>query len=185
MTTRYKKLPNFPQRVTDLLLQKYDEEIGDGRVADYPNQFTTIQPHLKMVGFPVEMDLPEFDPYVIFLISDPNSGMGIPHTDKSRDFCLNIPIRVNLDKGDYIAGRFESLSDYPEPESFVLEGKTGLKFEYDEKYFENVRMDTPIFINTGLPHSWINDDDHYRVLASLYFKTRDVEEASRIVDQWV
>jgi hypothetical protein len=46
-------------------------------------------------------------------------------------------------------------------------------------------MDTPIFINTGLPHSWINDDDEHRVLASLFLKTEDFEEASRIVDQWV
>lgn len=182
--TRYKKLPNFPQRVTDLLLQKYDEEIGDDRVATCDNQISSIQPHLKMVGFNIDLGLPEFDPFVIFLISDPNSGMGIPHTDKSRDFCLNIPIRVNVNKGDYVAGKFESLSDYPEPEAFTLEGKTGLRFDYDENYFENIKMDNPIFINTGLPHSWINDDDEYRVLASLYFKTRDVEEAAQIVEKW-
>lgn len=110
--------------------------------------------------------------------------MGIPHTDKSRSFCLNVPIRVNGNKSDYIAGKFESLADYPDPETFTLEGRTGLKFEYDEKYFERVEMDTPIFINTGLPHSWINNDEGYRVLTSLFFKTENFEEASDIVEKW-
>lgn len=186
MTIRYKKLPNFPQRVTDLLLQKYDEEIGDRGVATCTNQnYRHIQPHIKMMTFNVDLDLPECYSRIMFLISGPNTGMGIPHTDKSRDFCINVPIRVNGNKTDYIAGKFGSLSDYPDPEPFTIDGKTGLKFGYDEKYFERVKMDTPIFINTGLPHSWINDDDEHRVLASLFLKTEDFEEASRIVDQWV
>ena len=184
MTTRYKILPNFPQHVINAVVNKYNKEIGN-KVDDYPNQLPTAVSNLKVIQVLMDIDLPEFKPAVLFLISKPNSGLGIPHIDRSRNFSLNIPIQVNPDKGHYIAGRFELLSDYPDPKPRMFGGEITQTYDYDEKYFEKVRMEHPIFINTGLPHSWINDDDQHRVIVNLFLKTKDFEEASRIVDQWV
>lgn len=184
-TTRYKILPNFPKEIIDNATIKFEKEIGYNNIEDYPKHPNTIQPHLKMAYFPFDINLEGFKPFIIFLMSPPNSGMGIPHVDKSRKCCINIPIRVNPERGDYIAGRFDNLDMYPKPQLFNLNGKTGLKYEYDKKYFENVRMEYPIFANTSLPHSWINDDDNYRVIAGLYFIDEDIKNASKIAEQWI
>ena len=211
VNTRYKILPRFPKHVIEEIEKTYNEKIGDDRVDSFVEDYKQIQPNLKVAILDCNIKLSEFKNTVSFLMSKPNSGMAICHTDKSRDFAVNIPIRVNPDKGDFIAGRFESLSDYPKGElqfsekSHTLEDfkkeyphyadpshpwyvdriNTGLKWDYDEKYFENVKMYHPIFINTEMPHSYINDDDEWRVIGSLELKERDLKKALQILDKWV
>ena len=217
MNTRYKKLPKFPKHVVEAVEKTYNEKIGDDRISDFTNQYGNIQPHLKIGIFDCNIALDEFKNHITFLMSKPNSGIAIPHTDKSRDFGINIPIRVNLDKGDFISGRFESLSDYPvgkhqypanpdnleyykkkyphyyDPEHHHYIGSPesgsvtspGLRWDYDERYFENVKMDHPLFINTTMPHSYVNDDDEWRVIGSLELKERDLKKVLHLVDKWV
>lgn len=187
MTTRYKKLRNLPD---DLLSKVYDEYhkfisgtslkalVGD------KNKIKTIQPKLTMIPIPVDFGIPEIFPQMIVLITEPNSGMGIVHTDKSRLGGINIPLKVELETCPYIALKEEYLDTIGPGVEFELDGKKGRTWEYDPEKFENVYLDAPLFVNTSLPHSWNNASNNYRVLASLFFHEIDAEKCAEIVEKW-
>lgn len=188
MTTRYKLLNNFPSDVIDFIHSEYHRVIGDDNLEKFinsPDKIKTIQPSLTMIPHRVELPIPELEPIIIFLITPPNSGMGIIHTDKSRHCGLNVPIRVDLKDGPYIALKEEALDNIPAGKSFELDGKIGYTWDYNSEYFEEVQLTAPIFVNTGLPHSWDNRSNDYRILGSLYFKELDTESASIISNQWI
>lgn len=190
MITRYKLLPKFPEDLKDFIHSEYHRVIGDHNLEKFvnsPDKIKTAQPHLTMIPHKVDLDLGilEFEQYIIFLITPPNSGIGIVHTDKSRFHCINVPIKIDLEKGPYIAIKEEYLHSIPPGKSFVINNKTGYTWDYNEDQFERVQITDPIFCNTGIPHSWDNSSDDYRVLGSIYFKEPDVETASLMVDPWV
>lgn len=183
--TIYRLLPNFPQSVIDFAHEQYKLFLGgDSNLPNAKNQVDTIQPTLTMIPQRIDVGLAELEPIIIWLITPPKSAMGIIHTDKSRSSGINIPIKVNPEKGPYVAGKFNSFDSYPNPKRFELNGKFGYTWDYTEDLFEDVPITHPIFVNTGLPHSWKNEDDDYRVLASLYFKELDVDTTADIAKQW-
>jgi len=184
MTTRYRLLPNFPQHITREVKSRCESIIKSLGIENISNDLSTIQSKLTLKSVPVVIDSEHFADDVILMITKPNSGMGQPHTDKSRHFTINIPIQVEASKGYYIAGIYDSLSEYPKPNVVLLDNKQSCSWDYDESYYENVEMSCPIFINTSLPHSWTNMSDSYRVVAGLRFKTNDLTEAENIIKEW-
>jgi len=130
-------------------------------------------------------------------ISKPNTGMWYTHVDANRDFALNIPLQVEQEKGyvlvynsddytklgknvqqydeitDEIKEILESLGrkvDVTDPVALENHMKAGKAMHWlgpTESDFEKVLLDKPMILNTSIPHSFVNHDDKFRVVASL------------------
>ena len=182
-------LPNFPQRIVDLLHKEYNDFLGgDSSLPNISNseiQVINAQPTLTIIPQKLDLGIKELSDRIMWQIVLPDSPMGIIHADRSRTSAINIPIKVNdPKKGPYIAGRFNSLDDYPESKPFELDNKVGYHWDYDEKLFQRIPITQPIYINTALPHAWKNDDNDYRVLASISFHEQDADVTANIAKQW-
>lgn len=116
---------------------------------------------------------------LLYLVSLRNSGMSCVHVDRNRNFGLNIPVQVDLIEGctlvfegdDYDRlGKFVTTAPwgppaYPGETDISDTGKFWLYAE--EKEMTKVQLDKPILLNTGRPHSWINNSNNNRIIATL------------------
>jgi hypothetical protein len=180
----YKLLKKFPTNIIHNITKVYEANIK-GKEPVLKNNVPNVQNNLKIVLHNFGYMSSEFHNEVSFLISEPNMGMAKVHIDKSRNFALNIPLKVNNEKSSYIAGKFLNIEDYTDAKKFIIDGKIGYTFDYNPDQYEEVKISNPILINTSLPHSWTNYDDDYRVLASLIFKTDNMKKALQICENWI
>jgi hypothetical protein len=180
-------LKNFPEEIVELVKQKYNEKIGIKNVALIENTVKNIQSdRLKIVNMNCAiLNYIEFKPIINFLISKPNMGRAIIHTDKSRGFSLNIPVIVDNKNSSFITGKYNDISKYGGYGKTIIDGKSALDFKYKEKDYEFIKLDYPILINTKIPHSWTNYANEYRVVASLSFNNIEkYEEAFKLCEKW-
>ena len=166
---RYKRLNNFPTELMALLKDRWND-IQTEQYDDIP----CVEPSLKMI---VCKSLNKrFQPFfkvkiqgIVFAISDPEVSIAKIHTDKSRYTTLNVPIQVDS-TGDFICGLTTDLSVYKEPTTKTIDGKTSNEYPWQQAFYEFVPMNTPLIINTKVPHSWCGNEDSDRVIASFMFE---------------
>ena len=192
---RYQKLDSFPQDKFDELVKVYHDMVPD------PNTFTDNMkshsyqwPRTGIKVAQTEFDLgPEFQSTAFFMLSKPKGQMSHIHLDPTLQFTLNIPIQVHPTKGQYLAPKYDSLKYYPKPYHLYSPRKDDPTYkgpkkwdvwEYDKDLFEYVDMDSPILINNWLPHAWMNYHSEWRVVCSIFFKTKDITKAQEIVSKW-
>jgi hypothetical protein len=192
---RYQKLNKFPQDRVEELKKIYHKNIPDP--STYPDNMKSHSYQWQRTGIKVlqeKFDLgPEFQSIAFFMLSKPNGQMGHIHLDPTLQFTLNIPIYVHATKGQFLAPKYDSLDYYPKPYQIYSPRKDdptykGPKYwdvwDYNKDLFEYVDMDSPILINNWLPHSWMNYHSEWRVVCSIFFKTKDITEAQEIVRKW-
>mgnify|MGYP001188639038 FL=1 len=164
---RYKRLNNFPKELLSLLKDEWNEI----RFSDY-DEIPCVEPSLKMIickslnekfqkHFKVKIQ------GIVFAVS--NCGVAKIHTDKSRYTTLNVPIHVDS-YGDFVCGKTIDLEPYGEPMIDELDGKISTEYTWNPSLYEFVPMDTPIVINTKVPHAWCGNKDSERVIASFMFE---------------
>jgi len=192
---RYQKLDRFPQDKFDELVKIFHDTVPDPNT--FPDNLKSHSYQWPRTGIKVAQavfDLgPEFQPKAFFMMSKPKFGMAHIHLDPTLQFTLNVPIQVHPTKGQYLAPRFDSLEQYPKPYNLYSPRKddptyTGPKqwdvWDYDKEMYEHVDMDSPILINNWLPHAWMNYHSEWRVMCSIFFKTKDINKAQEIVSKW-
>lgn len=181
---RWQYLPNFPKEVLNIVTEyfwsKYptEEDIASipyGKI-DFGNIFAKTVPNLNNLFFQSS---------VLFLVSKPNSGLSSVHTDKSRDFSINLPIQVDPLLGSLLYGYHREYKSYKWTETVILNGLESNRFSYREKDFEKVSVDQPLILNTKFPHAWINNSDKHRVIGSFSLKVDNLDEAITIVKDWM
>ena len=168
-TMRYKRLNNFPPELMTLLKDRWND-IQTEKYDDIP----CVEPSLKMI---VCKSLnSRFQPHfkakiqgIVFAISDKDLHIAKIHTDKSRHTTMNVPIQVDH-VGSFICGKSTNLSVYQTPKQQVIDGKTSNEYPWETAMYEFVSMETPLIINTKVPHSWCGNEDSDRVIASFMFE---------------
>jgi len=190
------KFNNFPEHYIHKLKDIAWEVLDEGILGDNP---TYINPS-KNIRFiiknfshiPFEINGINF--FVNYLITTPNAGMWYTHVDLGREFALNIPIQVNLDKGyvlvckdgDYskLGKLLDDVSEVTPEIEEIAKNRWGVSDDDFEEYvksgkimkiwinakesdFEKIYIDKPMILNSQIPHSWVNYDNRFRVVASL------------------
>ena len=181
---RWQYLPNFPKEVlntvTEYFLSEYSTEEDIASITygkcEFGNMFIAAVPNLDNLFF---------ESSVLFLVSKPNSDLSSIHTDKSRDFSINLPIQVDPIKGPFLCGYHREYKSYKWTETVILNGLESNRFSYREKDFEKVTVDQPLILNTKFPHGWINNSDKHRVIGSFSLKADKLDEAIGIVKDWM
>jgi hypothetical protein len=181
---RWQRLNNFPKQPLDGITKYFNHNYAKD-IDNIVNEVPNIQPHLRIKTIEYPVNLSGFHNYVSFFISDPKMGMAIPHTDKSRGYSLNFPIRVDHANSNYVAGIHEDLEKYKGRQTFTINDKTGTTFEYHPEDFEDVPLTCMTLINTYLPHSWTNNSSNYRVVGSLFMEYTDINDVLIHTEQWI
>jgi len=153
--------------------------------------------------------------YLNLFITKPNVGMWYTHVDSSRAFALNVPIQVDVEKGyalvydgdDYsklgkMVDEVEEISDeikeiigalgrvdVTDPAALEKHLKSGNMMEMwlhpTEDDFQKVPVDQPMVLNTSVPHSFVNHDDKFRVIASLMCYEDFNKVYDELFSQWL
>ena len=176
VTIRYKLLPKFPQDIIEVVNKAFHEKFPDIKSwEDIPlsNHENSI---LRYKGIEAEIPHDLFANKILCMISFPNCGRGQIHIDQGRDFSINIPIQVDYDKGPFVTIKDGLYGNVVE---------TGhINYDYIEEYYEDVKVDCPILVNTAIPHAFVNDSDKWRIMLSIFPKADNIEEAWELVSQW-
>lgn len=183
---RWKRLENFPKHVMNGIskhfFDNWKQNIATVKYQVYPAMGT--RQHLRVVTIDYPVNLPGFHDCVSFFISDPKIGVATVHIDRSSTYSLNFPIQVGEGDGQYIAGIHTDLNLYKGRQTFTINGKTGITYEYHPEDFEDVFLTGMTLVNTSIPHSWTNNSSDYRVVGSLFMKYSDINEVWKHVEQW-
>lgn len=185
LTTR---LPNFPPEVKPKLLNIYN---------NYKHHFSEVHSIHKGTKINIIDNFPHFDlkikfcKKITFLVSKPNLGNSLLHTDrylmdetgKIIDHSgILIPLKVNKNKSKFITGRYEDLNKYNITNTHTVDDKTAgrqrvaYEFEYDPELFEELDLEPAIFINGYIPHLYSNEDDEERITCRLFFDRTPANE---------
>ena len=200
---KYIVYPNLPQEYIEQLKDIAQSAIPEGILGDnsiidyseYPQMF-------KCYGGPFDINGASFE--CRYLITKPNSGKFVTHTDGGRSYGLNIPIQVDFLKGYFLVYNGEDHSDdtYPELGNSIKpfdrelppEIRAMFNAQTDEELyrsnsigrfwwphpkitlFKKVTLNRPLLINAKLPHTFVNYGDTFRVIASLRPTTNSDDE---------
>lgn len=196
MNKSYVLLPKFPLDIIEYLKKVLNENLDLENLHLLKNDVNNIQGDnliIKNIKCKV-LNYSQFKPEVNLFVSNPNIGMAVIHTDKSRYYSLNIPLIVDNSKSMFVAGRYLNLSEYSRPRlyrsnrpsTFVIDNKTGMRFSYEPDLYEFVKLSSPILIDTKLPHSWTNYSNEFRIVASLSFiNTTTYSQAVKLCNDWI
>lgn len=176
VTIRYKKLPNFPLDLIDIVKKTFYEKFPDiGSLESLP-----LSDHENSIlrYTAVEIDIPcdLFSNKMLCMISFPECGRGQVHIDQGRDFSINIPIQVDYDKGPFVVIRDGLFGNIVEAGH--------INYRYIPEYYEDVNVNCPILVNTSIPHAFVNDSKEWRVMVSVFPKAENINDAWNLVKQW-
>ena len=116
-------------------------------------------------------------------------GAGHQHLEThidGRPTSLNIPIELDLDNSFFYSSK--------NPESYYAELRKDLyKLQkycasrpYNDEQFEKYNVETPILINTHVPHGMMNFSDKRRVLFGITFKDTKYEDVLKTIPtEWL
>jgi hypothetical protein len=183
---RWQYLPKFPVDILSNLIEVFLSEFSEDDIRTKPNEVDCVgDGYARMFMREIEINSSLIYDKCLFLISDPRSGISNIHTDKSRNYSLNFPIRVDREKGCFLSGYHRQYKYYDWKESVTMNGMETNQFGYTKKDFEKVALDQPIILNTKIPHSWMNESYDYRIVGSLFLKEKQLDKALDIVKDWV
>lgn len=115
---------------------------------------------------------------IMFLISNPKSGLGPVHIDAGRGCGINIPLEVDfVNSCFFIANQECTEREFHEGEPV---SKGTKRFLYEPEKFDYYNVREPILINTKEAHGFFNHANTTRVLFSISFN-KSYEEILREV----
>lgn len=104
---------------------------------------------------------------IMFLISNPRSGLGPVHIDAGRGCAINIPIDIDYNNTCFFIANQECT------ERAFLEGEPvnqgSKRFLYEPEKYDYYNVREPILLNTKKAHGFFNHSDKKRVLLSISF----------------
>lgn len=120
-----------------------------------------------------------------FLVNPANCGLGPVHTDNSLNCCINVPIKVNLEKSCFFAIKSgENVTTRKAKEDEVIHGQEALRFLYEPEKYDYYNLRTPVALNNKLPHGYYNFDNEDRVLLNISFSCSYDEMIELIPKEW-
>jgi hypothetical protein len=184
---RWQYLPNFPRKILNKATEYFWSNYPTEKDIDSASMPIGEGFSGKMFSRKVWTDFnhPILHNTVLFLVSNPNSGVQSVHTDKSRNFSINFPIQVDPVKGPFLCGYHREYKSYVWEETVIVDGLETNRFSYREKDFEKVAVDQPLIVNTKIPHSWANDSDKHRIIGSFFLKVKELDKAIAIAKDWM
>tara|TARA_B110000977_G_scaffold117123_2_gene151290 strand:+ start:2909 stop:3484 length:576 start_codon:yes stop_codon:yes gene_type:complete len=183
---RWQYLSKFPVDIINELITTFLSEFSEEDIRTKPSEVGHVRDdYARMFKRKIKIDSSLIQNECLFIISDPHSGIYNIHTDKSRNYSLNFPIRVDREKGCFLSGYHKQYKYYDWKESVAVKGMETNRFNYTEKDFEKVPLDQPIILNTKIPHSWMNESADHRIIGSLSLKEKELDKALSAVKDWM
>lgn len=174
VTTNYKILKGIPQDALNNI--KNEWELSKGKLMDNSHfYYMSIDEYQDLAiiddSHPLHDIVKSFIsiPYdnIMFLISNPKSGLGPVHIDAGRGCGINIPLEVDfINSCFFIANQECTEREFHEGEP-VSKGTKRFLYEPEKYDYYNVRE--PILIDTKQPHGFFNHANTARVLFSISF----------------
>lgn len=171
---RYKTLPNFPQEIIDVVREFFYKHYPDRASMDHiANPEEHKKSNLRYDGKEIEIPgCPEIK-FVHFLMVAPESGRMRVHFDIMRDFCINVPIQVNQEKGPFFTVKPECMDRILE--TAVGPHKNG--YDFIPECFDFITVTSPMLVNTAIPHGASNEHNEWRVMMSMDIELDTIEDA--------
>jgi len=175
-----KRLSNFPDTIISRLKHIYNnyyDQLIEIKTNHYNTKMYFISNKIE-----ININITQCD-VIIFMISPPNMGKSIIHTDRTNvsddkivdNFGINVPLKIDKHKSKFITGKYEDLSLYPKKTKKQDGDRISYEFEYDPDLFEEMDLKPAILINGYVPHGWTNYSDEERIMCRLEFGSHSIE----------
>ena len=176
MTTRYKLLPNFPSSLIDIVRNTFYENFPSIESLEKIALSDHEGSILRYTKVDIDLKDDRFLNKMLCMISFPNCGRGQIHIDQGRDFSINIPIQVDYEKGPFVVIKENLYGTIVEPDH--------INYDYIPEYYEDVKIDCPILVNTAIPHAFVNNSNEWRIMVSIFPRVENIGSAEELVKSW-